>query len=100
MTLEQFRSEVQAVCRSGEEHIIVSYSRKVCPLERVTCLPCGPRVRPRRHRTLLLRLVVIIATTCRSLSSARDAFSPNPRSSRLQPATHLAGQGRIAKLAE
>ncbi|GIL75768.1 hypothetical protein Vretimale_5299 [Volvox reticuliferus] len=27
-TLEQFRSEVQSVCRSGEEHIVVSYSRK------------------------------------------------------------------------
>ncbi|GLC33020.1 hypothetical protein PLESTM_000015300 [Pleodorina starrii] len=27
-TLEQFRAEVAAVCRSGEEHIVVSYSRK------------------------------------------------------------------------
>ncbi|PNH12509.1 Glutathione gamma-glutamylcysteinyltransferase 3 [Tetrabaena socialis] len=27
-SLEQFRAEVEAICRSGEEHIVVSYSRK------------------------------------------------------------------------
>ncbi len=29
MGLEAFRAEVEAVCRSGEEHVVVSYSRKV-----------------------------------------------------------------------